>query len=300
MADELSWQFTPRERRQVFSAAVAAFSTVLGPLGPLAVWGFEYIYDRRDLIFNSAGAPVSAYTADRSALNLTALSNNVVQPRLTQSTLSIDTPLTDSARRSGLRSGDPVSVMVTGHRYVQSRSGLVVPTRIGERVNVTVPRGSYSVAAFGSRRESLFSAHDPYSTVAGDNITAQGRRQLTLSLTARSALASTPAPATRPAWSNGGTLAPRTCLWCGLPLTSIPLNHALNCTLRPARTNLVLSNPQITPKSRPLLVNRQPPRQARFQCDRCYALYTTRAGLDEHMRYMHPFINWVRSWLDEW
>jgi len=104
-------RLTDRERRQAFSAVLAVFSTVLGPLGPLAVWGLEYLYDRRDLIFNVAGAPVSAYTADRSALNLTALPNNIVQPWVTQSTLSIDTSLTDSARRLGLRGGDPVSLL---------------------------------------------------------------------------------------------------------------------------------------------------------------------------------------------
>lgn len=307
MADDLSWQLTDRERRKAFFAAAAALSTVLGPFGPLAVWGLEYLYDRRDLIFNSAGAPVRAYTADRSALNLTALSSAIVQPRLAQSTLSIGTSLTDSARKVGLRNGDPVSVTVTGHRYLQSRSGLVVPTRIGERVNVTVPSGGYSVAAFGSRREKLFSVHDPYGTVAGDNITAYGRRQLALPLTARPALASTPAPVAGPAWQKGGALAARTCLWCGLTLASNPLNHALTCTRRPGRTTAVLSSPQTSSKILPL-ANRQPPRQTSllpprqtsFQCDRCYQRFATRAGLDEHMRHMHPFITWVRSWLDEW
>jgi hypothetical protein len=310
MADELSWRLTDRERRQAFTAAVSVASVMLGPLGPLAVWGFDYLYDRRDLIFNTVGTPIRAYTADRSALSLAALSSSIVQPRLpgstlsrsvpSQSTLTIDTSLTDSARRLGLRNGDPVSVTVTGHRYVQSRSGLVVPTRIGEQVNITVPSGSYSIAAFGSRRASLFSAHDPYSTVAGDNVTAFGPKRLALPLTARAALPSTPASAAVPATSTNSTLAARTCLWCGLPLAPTPLVHLLSCSERPAPTGGAVLDFPVTPRLRQLRANRLPLQQLTFQCDRCDARFPTSPALDEHMQVMHPFITWVRSWLDEW
>lgn len=293
MATDQSWRLTDRERRQAFSAALAVFSTVLGPLGPLAVWGLEYIYDRRDLIFNVAGAPVSAYTADRSALNLTALSNNIAHSRATQSTLSIDTSLTDAARKLGLRNGDPVSLTVTGHRYIQSRSGMVVPTRIGDRVNITVPSGSYSIAAFGSRQDNLFSTHDPYTSVAGDNITAHGRRQLALPLTPRAALASTSAPAVTPSWPKDGVLRARTCPSCGLAIAANPLNHALTCTRHPAWTNTTLSNRRTTSTIRPPSAKWQPTLQPGFQCGQCYVRYITKAALDNHLRAMHPFITWL-------
>jgi len=195
MSEQQSWRLTDRERRTAFTAAASAFSVVLGPWGPLAVWCLEFVYDRRDLIFSPSGAPVSAYTAARSPIGLSTLAGGLGAAR---STLAIDTSLTPSARGLGLRVGDPVSLAVTGHNYARSGSGLVVPARIGERVTLTVPNGSYSVTAFGSQRDNLFRLHDPYSTVAGDNISAQGYRQIGLPLVARSAPPLRPSTAFRP------------------------------------------------------------------------------------------------------
>jgi hypothetical protein len=69
-----SWQLTDQERRKAVSALVTMASIFLGPWGPLVVWGFDYLYDRRDLIFNAGGAPVLAIASDGSALRLAALS----------------------------------------------------------------------------------------------------------------------------------------------------------------------------------------------------------------------------------
>jgi len=198
---EPSWKMTDRERKRTGAALAALLAGAVGGplLAPFAALFFEYLYDRRDRIFNASGAPLQAYTVDRSALNLNTLSRRIAQPH---SVLSIDTSLTGSARKLGLRDGDPVSVMVAGHQYVQSRSGIVVPARIGERINVTVPNGSYSVAALGSSREALFTTRDPYNAVAGNNISLQAAQWLALPLTARNLLK--PAPGTKPAaasWS---------------------------------------------------------------------------------------------------
>jgi hypothetical protein len=184
---EPSWKMTDRERKRAGALLAATIAAAVGGplLAPFAALAFEYLYERRDRIFNASGAPLQAYTADRSALNLNTLSRRIAQPH---SVLSIDTSLTGSARKLGLRDGDPVSVMVAGHQYVQSRSGIVVPARIGERINVTVPNGSYSVAALGSSREALFTARDPYNAVAGNNISLQAAQWLALPLTARNLL----------------------------------------------------------------------------------------------------------------
>jgi hypothetical protein len=67
-----------------------------------------------------------------------------------QATLSINSRLTDSARRMGLRNGDPVGVLLTGSGLAHTRSRLVVPTRVGEQVRIAVPNGDYAVTALGS------------------------------------------------------------------------------------------------------------------------------------------------------
>jgi hypothetical protein len=287
MAEQQSWQLTARERRTAFTAAAAAFSTVLGPFGPLAVWCLEFVYDRRDLIFSPSGVPVSAYTAGRNAVGLTALTGGIGNPLTARSTLDIDTSLTPSARRLGLRPGDPVSLAVTGHNYARSGSGLVVPARIGERVTLSVPSGSYSVAAFGSKQDNLFRLHDPYNTVAGDNVSAQGYRRIGLPLIARSAPLLLPQATPRPfpaavVRQPAAPLAARKCPWCGQMLSAPLLVHMQLCSKSPGGTATT------------------PPRAAGltpFRCDRCYQRFTTAAGRDQHLRDWHPFITWVRDWL---
>jgi len=182
-----SWRATNNE---LWDLAATISSFIGGPLGPLAVWGLKFVYDRRNLIFSQLGIPIQAYTAQRVPLRLTSLATpNRAAAQAPAGTLSISAPLTSAARQLGLRSGDPVSVVLAGHQYVQARSGLVVSTRIGERIEVWVPNGNYTVAAFGGRRDALFATPDPYSTMTGGNILLAGRRQLNLSLTARNAVA---------------------------------------------------------------------------------------------------------------
>jgi DNA-directed RNA polymerase subunit RPC12/RpoP len=216
-----SWRPTGDERRRAFSAAMQVASTFVGPLGPLFVWAFEYIYDRRDLIFNQLGIPTHAYTADGSPLGLGSLA----APDRTawSGTLSIRTTLTDAARLLGLRGGDPVSVVLSSHGYVHARSRLVVPTRIGEQRQMSVPNGSYSLAVFGSRRDALFAAPDPYSTVAGGNVLVSGRCQLDLPLTDRSTVAG------QAATDTSHRLVPGNCARCGQPTGENLLTHTLNC-----------------------------------------------------------------------
>ena len=101
-------------------------------------------------------------------------------------TLSVDT----TAAGTGLRQGDPVSVVLSGHSGGQLRNGLVVPTRVGERVSLSLPRGSYSLTALGGRRETLFTNRDPYTALGGNNLVLDGQRQLYLPLSARTSTAS--------------------------------------------------------------------------------------------------------------
>lgn len=275
-----SWQLTDQERRKAVSAVVTMASSLLGPWGPLIVWGFDYLYDRRDLIFNADGAPVQAIASDGSALRLAALSQPAARP---QATLAINATLGDSARRLGLRNGDPVSMLVTGHTFVGARSGLVVPARIGEQAKVTVPAGSYSVTAFGSRQASLFSAKDPYQVAAGNTTMISGNRQLALSLAARAPVLGTypqaPVLGTSLNWApasrNTPLLTPRRCLYCGqTPAAAGMLPHMLSCPSRPKPP---------------------PPSELPFYCDRCGARFSTSNQRDVHFAGMHPWVRWWRS-----
>jgi hypothetical protein len=230
---ESPWQLTDLERRRAFAAVVAVASSFLGPFGPMVMWGFDYLYDRRDLIFNTAGVPIRAIASDSSVLRLSTLS---LPSGPSHATLAIDTALTGSARRLGVRKGDPVSLLVTGHSYVQPRSGLVVPARIGEQIKVVVPSGNYSVTAFGSNQESLFATPDPYQVVDGSTTLLDGSRRLTLSLAPRESILGASSRA-----FVGGTMnlpqvsssmplsSPGRCPYCGRGGITSMLDHMLTC-----------------------------------------------------------------------
>jgi hypothetical protein len=250
-----SWQLTERERRRALTATLAAAATFVGPLGPLMVWAFDYLYDRRDLIFNQVGTPVQAYGADRSAVGLNTLAGYGTDR---SATLSIDTPATGS----NLRLGDPVSMVLSEHSGGQLRNGLVVPTRVGERVSLSLPRGSYSLAAFGGRRETLFTTRDPYSALGGDNLVLDGQRQLYLPLSARTPTPSVTSPllshqlaASRP-FNPLGVLPRRTCPSCGS----------------------TLSANGICPQN---------PRQPAFRCRSCTQRFRSHQARHDHERNMH-------------
>jgi hypothetical protein len=223
-----AWRpLTSDERRRGVFAAVQAASAVLGPWGPLVAWGVEIAYDRRDVIFDWLGGPAQAVTADGSALPLSSL---VIPGRTARTgTLSVDVPLTFEAQRIGLRKGDPVSVVLSGHEYVQARSGLVVPTRIGERVRVTVPSGNYSLAAIGSRGDALYATPDPYTTMAGGNILLPDRREVVLRLAARNAAVGGPYVSPARADVMAQLRGMGNCGRCGNPVGGSWLRHAGIC-----------------------------------------------------------------------
>jgi len=244
------------------------------------MWGFDYLYDRRDLIFSTTGAPVQAIASDSSVLRLSALSQPSGQPH---ATLSINTTLNNSARQLGIRNGDPVSVLVTGHSFAQARSGLVVPARIGEQTKVTVPRGNYSVTAFGSKQASLFTTPDPYRVVAGNTTLLNGNRKLALSLAPREPLLKAfPQPSitvTSLKWPqvNRNVLPVSSqgrCVYCGQAATTSLLAHMLVCP------------------SRPKPATYQP---GSLRCDRCFARFSTMSDLNMHFANNHPLVNWWRS-----
>ncbi|MBB5955432.1 hypothetical protein FHS29_002013 [Saccharothrix tamanrassetensis] len=172
---------TAEERREGYTLlAQLAASVVLGPIGPLTVFAARYLYDRRDAIFDRAGAPVQAFDEYGAAVRLATLAS--ARAGGAQSVVSVRPGLTASARALGLREGDPVGLVLTG-QDVRTRSGLVVPARIGDQVSLTVPRGTYSLGAFAGRRDRLFATPHPFTTVDGRTITLGGRGSIDLSLT---------------------------------------------------------------------------------------------------------------------
>jgi hypothetical protein len=275
--DVPSWRMTDQERRKAFSTVAAVASAFAGPLGPVAVWAAEYIYDRRDLLFDRLGEPLQAFQSNRFALNLSVLSQRIPLPHA--ATLSIDTTLTTAAKKLGLRKGDPVSLVLTGDRYVQSRSGLVVPTRIGERVSITAPRGNYSLTAFGSRRDALFTTRDPYQTAAGDSVRLSGHDNVALRLNSRALLLSEQRPTAsvvKPRQFDGlrtGRLSAShgTCVWCSRANVNNMLEHVLTCSKLP----------------------RTAARAYTYTCLQCRQTFTTQAERDNHTYSAHPTM-WQR------
>ncbi len=162
---------TAEERREGYTlVAELAASIVLGPIAPFAVFAARYLYDRRDAIFDRAGRPAQAFDVSGTAIPLTRTGNG--------DRLSVRPGLSASARGLGLRDGDPVGLILTG---TTTRSGLVVPARIGERVDIAVPRGTYSLGAFAARRDQLFTRPHPFTAVDGRTVLAGGRDVLNLS-----------------------------------------------------------------------------------------------------------------------
>lgn len=170
-----SFRLTPDEKWRLTSAALEAFVPGATFVSQLV----EIAYRRRDLIYDTLGVPRQVHTANRM-LPLSSLATPAGA-----NTLSINITITDAAQRLGLRQGDPVTVMVAGHNYVSDRSGLVVPARIGQPVDISLPAGDYSLAGLGARRETLLTASDPYNTMGGGTVQIAGQRWLDLPLAAR-------------------------------------------------------------------------------------------------------------------
>jgi len=302
------WQLTEREKRGAWTAAFAVASTFFGPFAPAAMWGFDFIYDRRDWIFGNGGVPANAITCDESLLSLSAL-GRADSRSVTPLTIVIN--LDNSAMNLGLKTGDPVSVIVTGHSYVQSRSGLVVPARVGSPVTVAVPPGSYSVEAFGSTKASLFAASDPYPAVGGDSAAVLGgSRQLAIPLTAREPLIrplvrAQPGPGyvkVSPRTRRSPAPSSTTCAKCGRQVDpSTPmLAHVLLCQGRPrthSRPNpgrarfaatAAITDPAATvsstasPDLQRLLRSFRDSRPKVYRCPECNAIFYSQKALTDH------------------
>lgn len=178
-----SWGLTDEERLRLRGAFVqSAAGFFFGAAGPLVAWAGQCLYDRRDLIFNPSGAPARAFDATGRALNL----SKIGRPLATRpGTLSLYTGLTGAVRQLGLREGDPVTLVLVGQPYLQSASGLVVPALVGDQVKLAVPLGQYTLTAFASRRDALFTEPDPFRAVAGRILNLGARQTLALPLTPR-------------------------------------------------------------------------------------------------------------------
>ncbi|GAA4465902.1 hypothetical protein [Phytohabitans houttuyneae] len=167
-----------RRLREAFVQSAAGF--FFGPAGPVVAWAGQCLYDR--LTFNRSGAPARAFDATGRALNLSTVGRpSAARP----ATLSLYTGLTGAVRQLGLREGDPVTLVLVGQPYLRSASGLVVPALVGDQVELAVPLGPYTLTAFASRRDALFTEPDPFRAVAARQVNLGARQTLALPLTPR-------------------------------------------------------------------------------------------------------------------
>jgi hypothetical protein len=229
MADTGSsrWRLTEKESKDGLIAAVQMASNFVVPgFGPLLVWGASIIFERRRELYNAVFKPFQAINLEGERQELTGIGQYVngmpiadlLSPR--RQVISFRADLTKSAREAGLRWGDPVSVVIGNQNFTSTKGGLVVPARIGESVDVTVPQGDYSLAAFGSKRESLFVARNPYTAIGGSNVSQAKRQEVELPL------------------RNWNLIlvpkqSPQFCRWCGQSYSSSVVAHVLICPQSP-------------------------------------------------------------------
>ncbi|GLX93539.1 hypothetical protein [Herbidospora sp. NBRC 101105] len=230
-----SWRPTAAERsawtRDAFRAAAGL---IVGPGGFFLYLAGEYFYDRRHLLFGTGGTPQRAMNPEGESIALRGgFANLDAVPLLggrgqgTQ-VLSITPSLTPSTRAMGLRDGDPVSLALSSRTVSSTRSGLIVPGRIGTTTRVTVPSDDYSVAALGTRASALFTSKDPVigtgtGTVIGSGVVVPGARQVNLPLAGRTPFPSPQRPDT--------LVAPR-CPWCGERVTGSAFVAMADCPNR--------------------------------------------------------------------
>jgi hypothetical protein len=223
------WQLRPDEKKQFVMAAAQIMSSFAGPLGPLIPLVISYAYERRDIIFGRNGVPVRAINLEGDILQLSGR-RPVNAERLSarafpsRQVVSFSPTLTRSARAAGLREGDPVSVVLASSRNSRAtRSGLIIPTQVGSRVDLVVPKDEYTVGALGSGVRDLFSKRDPFAVIGGGSLPS-GATEMELSLTARNNIVAEP-------------LSPQYCFWCN---RLAPAGHVFWCPKRLFRTGMVL------------------------------------------------------------
>jgi hypothetical protein len=178
-----SWRWTAEERRELGLGLAEVATAALGiPAGGAVRTFVRYFYKRRHLLFDKLGSPNKAYNYQGKGVRLATLARPTAS---SPGQLRLHIDLTQSALDQGLRNGDPVTVVLTGHAYVRTPSGLVVPARVGEPVDLAVPQGNYNLAAFGSRQDLLFTTPDPYTTLGGGSIGVGNGQEFAVPLTAR-------------------------------------------------------------------------------------------------------------------
>ncbi|GAB1818185.1 hypothetical protein [Herbidospora sp. RD11066] len=219
-----SWRPTAAERSTWTRDALRnATGLLLGPGGFILYLAGEYFYDRRHLLFGTGGTPLQAMNPQGEAIalrggfgDLDAVPLLGGRGRGTR-VLSITPSLTPSTRAMGLLDGDPVSVALSSRTVSSTRSGLIVPGRIGVTTRITVPGDDYSVAALGTRASALFTSKDP---VIGTGTGTVAGPQVYLPLTGR-----TPFSAPR----RPNALAGLRCPWCGQTVSGSAFTAIENC-----------------------------------------------------------------------
>ncbi|GAA0404543.1 hypothetical protein Acor_23920 [Acrocarpospora corrugata] len=288
-----SWRPTAVERstwaRDVFRAASGL---LLGPGGFILYLAGEYVYDRRHLLFDAGGAPMRAMNPEGESIALRGGFTSLdAVPLLggggrgTQ-VLSITPSLTASTRAMGLRDGDPVSVALSSRTVSSTRSGLIVPGRIGATTRITVPRDEYSVAALGSLASALFTSKDPVIGAGTGQVVAAGPVLPGFSggaLYPAARPVSLPLIGRAPYSNRLATPLALRCPWCGESVTGSSFNALANCPRRPAAIGV----PRATPATyRPLIA------RSGTRCADC----------DRWVTYPADHSLWCRflSFLDEW
>lgn len=203
-----SWLPDEEDSLMLARQILTGVSMFFGPAGPVLVAAGEFVFRRRHLLFGTNGRPLRAVglmggpPPARTAAGLLDATATLGGLGTRKQVLSVVPELDSPARRSGLRNGDPVSLLLAGSTGTVQRNGLVVPARIGQRLDVTVPRGEYTIAGMGASRDTLFTTRDPIRAAGGLRLRAGTHPTASLALQARSALAPPTSRVTPCRWCN--------------------------------------------------------------------------------------------------
>ena len=225
------WLLTPDEKKQSILAVAQAIASFVGPVGPLIPLAVSYVYERRHILFNQDVTPVRAVNLEGRVLQLSGSRQLNAARLLTRAipgreVVSFSATLTKSARDVGIREGDPVSVLLTSNSSPTTRSGLIIPTQVGARVDLVVPKNAYSLGALGSGRHELFSKRDPFAVIGGRSLALGAASEFELPLTARDKVVAQPPPSR--CLSCNETLPPANMIWCPKCLARPPFRRTIS------------------------------------------------------------------------
>lgn len=301
-----SWRVDDDERQQFAAELEKEFRNRV-PFGGVLLLAFDYFYERRDLIFASDGSPARALNLAGETRSVRSdgpfdASHLLAARRAQDKQLVVVPKLTDAARRAGMRDGDPTSLVVASQSFTSSRSGLIVPGRLGRPLRLTLPADRYAVTGLASRRAALFERGNPVAGV-GARRASEAASELVVPITPRAASGrgSLDRP-TRPVRRLERTRCP----WCGYrPAASHESLgvHMLICEKRPSEPQCLLCGRYFTSvearraHASSCFVRRGAARRAERQvCPTCFEYVS---GNDGHRPWCwRPVPGRLRTWWD--